>query len=117
MKNGIIMLTNDPLLNALLDMLASKTDHPQHINTNRVASDLALVRWATHQEVQVGVTPADRREVAEAIQRLNEIVFDSPDAPTSETHLGGELMLESSMASLTKLAGRWLEGGRDATVE
>lgn len=107
-------MTNDATRTYLLDGLSIKTDYPQHSNRERGANDLALLRWAAQRETQIGVTGADRREVAEAVQRLNEIVFNGPDAPTPDSYPINELTVERSMASLSELAGRWLEGGRNA---
>lgn len=108
----------DPMLVAILERLAAKLaaadpsrDLAKHINREQVARDLALVRLAASRETAVGFTPQNRRETAEAVQRINEIVFDSPDAPDPET-INIEPMtisLERSVAELAEMAGRWLE--------
>ena len=67
-------------------------------------------RWAAQREDHIGVTPADRREVAEAVQRLNEIVFDGPDAPDPMTFPQDRISLVRSTAELAEAAGHWLEG-------
>lgn len=82
---------------------------PPHINTERVASDLALVRWAAERQGLIDITPQDRREVAEAVQRLNGVVFDSPDAPDPAGFEQDRISLERSTAELCAAAGRWLE--------
>jgi hypothetical protein len=100
----------DPMLDLLLARLAQKVgDLAHHINRERVADDLALARWAAERESHIGVTPQDRREVAEAVQRLNEIVFDGPDAPSLDTFPPDTFSLEHSVATLAEAAGRWLE--------
>jgi|SRR6266498_1878743 len=100
----------DPMLDLLLARLAEKvSDLAQLINRERVAADLKLVRWAAQREDHIGVTPADRHEVAEAVQRLNEIVFDNPDAPDPATFRQDRISLERSTAELADAAGRWLE--------
>jgi len=100
----------DPMLDLLLARLAEKVgDLAQHINRERVAADLALARWAAERESHIGVTPQDRREVAAAVQRVNEIVFDAPDAPGLDTFPPNTFSLEHSVATLADAAGRWLE--------
>lgn len=108
----------DPMLDAILERLAAKLaaadssrDLARHINRAQVAADLALVRRTAGRETAVGFTPQDRHAAAEAIQRINEIVFDGPDAPDPES-IQVEPMtisLERSVAELAQLAGRWLE--------
>ena len=108
----------DPMLDAILERLAASLaaadptrDLAKHINREQVASDLTLVRLAAGRETAVGFTPQDRRAAAEAVQRINEIVFDGPDAPDPKT-IDVEPMtisLERSVAELAELAGRWLE--------
>lgn len=108
----------NPMLDAILERLATKLaaadpsrDLAPHINRAQVARDLALLRLAAGRETPVGFTPQARRETAEAVQRINEIMFDSPDAPAPET-IAVEPMtisLERSVAELADLAGRWLE--------
>lgn len=108
----------DPMLDAILDRLATKItaadpsrDLAQHVNRTQVARDLALVRLAAGRETPIGFTPQDRRETAEAVQRINEIIFDGPDAPDPETITVEPMTisLEHSVAELSELAGRWLE--------
>jgi hypothetical protein len=53
--------TSDPMRDLLLDCLAEKVgDLSPHINAERVASDLALVRWAAEAETarSAGLTRA-----------------------------------------------------------
>lgn len=103
--------SGDSMLDALLARLAERVgDLAPHINRERVATDLKLVRWAAQREDHIGVTPADRREVAGAVQRLNEIVFDGPDSPDPATFPQDRLSLERSTAELAEAAGHWLEG-------
>jgi hypothetical protein len=98
------------MLDLLLARLTEKVgDLARHINRERVAADLALAHWAAQRENQIGVTPQERREVAEAVQRLNEIIFDSPDAPDLDTFPPNMFSLEHSLATLADAAGRWLE--------
>lgn len=108
----------DPMLDAILERLTAKLaaadesrNLAKHINREQVAADLTLVRRTTGRETAVGFTPQDRRATAEAVQRINEIVFDGPDSPDPET-IAVEPMtisLERSVAELAEMAGRWLE--------
>ncbi len=88
----------------------------RHINAGCVASDLALVRWAAERQGHIGITPQDRRAVAEAVQRLNTVVFDSPDAPDRASFEQDRISLERSTAELCAAAHRWLERN-DVPVE
>jgi len=108
----------DPMLDAILERLAAKLaaadssrDLARHINRAQVARDLAMVRLAAGRETAMGFTLQDRRETAEAVQRINEIIFDGPDAPDPESiHVEPmTISLERSVAELAELAGRWLE--------
>lgn len=108
----------DPMLDALLERLAATLneadplrDLGQHIDRQQVVADLMLVRRAAGRETALGFTPQDRRETAEAVQRINNIVFDGPDAPEPEsiTVEPMTISLEQSVATLAQLAGQWLE--------
>lgn len=101
---------SDPMRALLLARLAEKVgDLSLHINAGRVTSDLALVRWVAERQDHIGITPQDRREVAEAVQRLNTVVFDSPNAPDPASFEQDRISLERSTAELCAAAGRWLE--------
>lgn len=82
--------------------------HPDPV-LRQVAADLARVRWAAQRETAVGITPADWQAVTEAVQHINRIVFDSPDAPDPATSTVGPmtLSLEHRVAGLAQRAGRW----------
>jgi hypothetical protein len=102
--------TTDSLRDLLLARLAERVgDLAPHINAERLTADLELVRWAAQREDHIGVTPQDRREVAEAMERMNEIVFDGPDAPDPASFPQDRISLERSTAELCKAVGRWLE--------
>ena len=74
--------TTDSMRDLLLVRLAERLgDLAPHIDADRLTTDLELVRWAAQRENHIGITSQDRREVAEAIQRMNAIVFDGPNAP------------------------------------
>lgn len=102
--------STDPMRDLLLARLAEKVgDLSPHINAERVTSDLALVRWAAERPNHIGITPQDRREVAEAAQRLNTVVFDGPDAPDPASFGQDRISLERSIAELCAAVSRWLE--------
>jgi hypothetical protein len=110
----------NPMLGALLARLATKLaaadssrDLAQHINGEQVAADLGLVRLTAGRETVVGFTPQDRRTAVEAAQRLNEIVFDGPDAPNLDSFPPDTFSLEHNVAALAVAAGRWLERAGD----
>jgi hypothetical protein len=108
---------SNPMRDLLLARLAEKVgDLSPHINAECVASDLALVRWAAERQSHIGVTSQDRREVDEAAQQLNTVVFDSPDAPDGASFEQDRISLERSTAEPCAAAGRWLEHS-DVTVE